>query len=133
LEVAMALERGHLIGHFTVSTIDGTRFDYHEIWQLRNLLLVTLPNVPLSDAEQQYVSDITRHQDTFDSNETRCVVTSESIPGITAPAVILADRWGEIYLAASGATVAQLPNAGEILECVRYVAHECPECQGEAR
>jgi hypothetical protein len=129
----MPLERGNLIPHFAVSTADGGRFDYRDTWQRRNLLLITLPTTPVSQSEQQILSEITRHEDSFLAFDTICVVTADPIRGVGAPAVIIADRWGEVYLAARGASLAELPNADAILECLRYVAHVCPECEGESR
>jgi hypothetical protein len=127
------LERGDLIRHFKVTTVEGTSFDYRDTWQRRNLLLVSLPAIPLSEAGRRYVAEITSHNDAFAAFETRCIVSTDPISGIDAPAVVIADRWGEVYLAARGASVSDLPAADEILECLRYIAHECPECQGEAR
>ena len=129
----MAFERGDLIRHFAVTTVDGTPFDYHDTWQRRNLLLVALSELPLSAPTKRYMTDITDRADALATFETNYVVTIEPIPGIDAPAVLIADRWGEIYLVAHAATVSELPDAAEIFECLRYVAHECPECQGEAR
>lgn len=129
----MTLERGDLIRHFKVTAVEGTSFDYYDTWQRRNLLLVALPDLPLSDATRRYLGQITSHNEAFARFETRCVVTTNPIPGLQAPSVVIADRWGEVYLAVGGASVADLPGADEILECLRYVAHECPECQGEAR
>jgi hypothetical protein len=129
----IVLERGDLIRHFKVTTVEGTSFDYRETWQRRNLLLVALPEMPLSDAATRYVMEITSHDDAFAAFETRRVVSTDPISDIEAPAVVIADRWGEVYLSARGASVSDLPAADEILECLRYITHECPECQGEAR
>jgi hypothetical protein len=129
----MALDRGDLIRHFAVTTVDGSTFDYYETWQRRNLLLVLLSEPPLSDPTKRYVTEITDRRDDLAAFETTCVVTVEPILGIDAPAVLIADRWGEIYLSVHAATVSALPRATDIFECLRSVAHECPECQGEAR
>jgi hypothetical protein len=59
----MALERGDLIRHFAVTTIDGRLFDYDDTRQRRNLLLVALPGLPLSDSAQEYVSKMTSRDD----------------------------------------------------------------------
>jgi hypothetical protein len=93
----MALERGDLIRHFAVTTIDGRLFDYDDTRQRRNLLLVALPGLPLSDSAQEYVSKMTSRDDALAEYEARSVVTTEPVAGVVA------------------------------------IAHECPECQGEAR
>jgi hypothetical protein len=129
----MPLARGDLIRRFAVTTIDGSPFDYDDTWQRRNLLLIALRPVSLSDAIDEYVSKVTSRGDLLADYEARCVITSEPVPDVVAPAVIVADRWGEVYLAAHANDVSDLPSADEIFECLRSVAHECPECQGEAR
>lgn len=129
----MALERGELIRHFAVRAIDGTLFDYNDTWQRRNLLLIALPSLPLSNAAQEYVSKMTGREDALAEYEARCVVTTEPVPDVVAPAVIVADRWGEVYLASHAGAVSDLAPADEVFECLRYIAHDCPECQGEAR
>jgi hypothetical protein len=128
----MAVRRGELIREFQVAAIDGVAFDYRDIWQRQNLLLIALREPP-SDAAMQYLASLTGRHDALAEFETRCVATTERVPGINAPALIVADRWGEIYLASEVHTVAELPSASEVFECLRYIAYECPEWQGEAR
>jgi peroxiredoxin len=43
-------------------------------------------------------------------------------------AVIIADRWGEIYFVATDEGESALPNAATIEEWLRYLATQCPEC-----
>jgi hypothetical protein len=38
------LQTGDLIPHFTVTTFSGESFDYSDIWQRKNLVLVLLPH-----------------------------------------------------------------------------------------
>jgi hypothetical protein len=38
------LQRGDRVPHFDVEQMDGTRARYGELWQLRNLLLLSLPD-----------------------------------------------------------------------------------------
>ena len=52
--------------------------------------------------------------------------------GISAPAVIIADQYGEIHLAAPAGDAHHLPHPAEIVDWLRYLAIQCPECQGEA-
>ena len=129
----MTLERGQLIPHFAVTTIDGDRFEYADIWQRRNLLLIALPAAVSSDAADRYLTDLTSRSEELEAFETTCVITFDRVPGVVAPAVVITDRWGEVYATTAVATIAALPSADAIFEWLRYINHECPECQGEVR
>ena len=52
--------------------------------------------------------------------------------GISAPAVVIADQYGEIHHAAPGGDGHDLPEPAEVIGWLRYLAVQCPECQGEA-
>ena len=43
-EVSPMLQTGDLVPHFTVTTFSGGSFDYSDIWQRKNLVLVLLPH-----------------------------------------------------------------------------------------
>jgi hypothetical protein len=43
-------------------------------------------------------------------------------------AVLIADRWGQIYHGARGSTPEALPTPGEISEWLQFLATQCPEC-----
>lgn len=48
-------------------------------------------------------------------------------------AMVIADQWGEVFFVeAGGAGRHDLPPAGEVVEWLRFMAIQCPECQGEA-
>jgi hypothetical protein len=128
----MPLERGDLVPQFVVDAIDGTRVDYSAIWQRRNLLLIVWPGSASPDDAARYVATVAAPDDlaAFDA---AIVMTSEPIAGVAAPAVIVADRWGEVYLIARAETIEALPPGKEVREWLQSVAHECPECQGEVR
>jgi hypothetical protein len=51
---------------------------------------------------------------------------------VGAPAVLVADQWGEIHLAHGAGEAHAFPAPEEVVESVRYLAIQCPECQGEA-
>ena len=52
--------------------------------------------------------------------------------GVVVPAVVVADQWGGIHEAAeAGEEHAFLP-IESVVEWIRYLATECPECEGEA-
>jgi hypothetical protein len=46
------------------------------------------------------------------------------------PALVVADEWGEIYFAASAADGDELPDPEELEDWARFVAIQCPECEG---
>ena len=43
-------------------------------------------------------------------------------------AVIVADRWGEVYAVAAGTDPSELPGPDAIDEWLRFLAMQCPEC-----
>ncbi|HEX6749456.1 MAG TPA: redoxin family protein [Longimicrobium sp.] len=49
-----------------------------------------------------------------------------------AAVVVIADQWGEVAHVAEAGEGHDLPDAREIVEWVKYLAIQCPECQGEA-
>ena len=66
-------------------------------------------------------------------DDTRLVVTADTIPRIPSPAVVVADGWGEVYYLQAAGRAADLPAPGDLAEWLDFVRHQCPECQGEAR
>lgn len=53
--------------------------------------------------------------------------------GITVPAVLIADQWGELFVVEPAGVEHVLLAPDEIVAWLRYLAVQCPECQGEAR
>jgi hypothetical protein len=51
--------------------------------------------------------------------------------GIPTPAVLITDQWGELYAVEDAGTDHQFPTPDQVVEWLRYVAIQCPECQGE--
>lgn len=53
--------------------------------------------------------------------------------GLYGGGMIIADQWGEIFFEETGGPdVHSFPVVDEVLEWLRYLAIQCPECQGEA-
>jgi hypothetical protein len=126
------LQRGDPVPHFRVGTIDGRRIEYSTIWQRRNLVLVALTE-PQSAPSRTYVSQLEAGWSAFQSHETECVITCDIVAGAASPAVLIADRWGEIVYVANRSSVAELPPLPEILEWVAHLQTRCPECEGETK
>jgi hypothetical protein len=129
----MALARGDLMPQFAVTTLDGRRFDYSQIWQRRNLLLMVIPPQAATEDVERYVAEIAGRTDELEDYDATCVATTDTVAGVVPPAVVIADRWGEIYFIATGRQLSELPGQPVVFETLRSIAHECPECQGEAR
>ena len=129
---AARLQRGDPVPHFRLAAVGGRTVDYSTIWQRRNLVLVALTESDSASASA-YVSELEAGFSAFHSHETECVVTTGVVCGVTSPALVIADRWGEIVHVATGSDVADLPRLSEILEWVGYLEMRCPECEGETR
>jgi hypothetical protein len=117
---------------FDVRTIDNSSIRYSTIWQHRNLVLVTLPDVGCA-AGAVYIAQLTGQIAAFASQNSECVITRDRVPGVPCPSAVVADKWGEIVHVAAAADVADLPLAQELVDWVTYLQTQCPECEGEAR
>jgi hypothetical protein len=126
------LQKGELLPHFSVTTVAGERFAYSDIWQRKNLVLVSLPHEE-SDGSAKYLAQLAIGTSELTGNDTACLITRNSIPGVPAPGVVVADRWGEIHHVTHAARVEDLPSLHELVEWLRYVQSQCPECEGEAK
>jgi hypothetical protein len=119
--------RNTYVPHFEVATVDAGRVRYRDIWQRRNLVLVALAQRPVAE---RYAAHLRASRHEFDEADADVVVTTDSIPGLPAAVVVVADRWGEIqHLEPVNTDVsAQLPSVREILAWVQFVQMQCPEC-----
>jgi hypothetical protein len=95
-------------------------------------LLVTIPTVD-SDSTRAYALDVTARVRESGDRDLECVITQDPVPGISAPAVVVADRWGEIVFGVEETDVSDLPAPQELIDWLNYVRNQCPECEGEAR
>ena len=117
------------VPHFEVTTVDGQRVRYDDIWQRRNLVLV-LVNPNQREAGAHYASQLEARRAEFEREETTVVVTADAVSNLTAPGALVADRWGEIlYLetGSSGETFC-FPDIDELLSWVHFAEIQCPEC-----
>ena len=128
----MTIRAHDLLPMFSVTSRNGgTRIDYHDVWQKKNLVLVTVPE---DDATAEaYAMSLVALEPDMAYQDARVIVTATRIEGIPSPGVVVADRWGEVYYVQAANRAAELPGSDELMEWVRYVRNECPECQGETR
>jgi hypothetical protein len=117
------------VPHFDVTTIDGRRVRYEDIWQRRNLVLVVVIPSEL-ETGSRYASQLEAHRAEFEAEETMVVVTSDAVPKLDAPAALVADRWGEIafFERASVGQPFRWPDVDELLSWVHFIEIQCPEC-----
>ena len=125
------LQRGDRMPHVVVHGLDGAEVRYADIWQHRNLLLVVLPEDDAGFA--QYACEVRDRTADIAATETVTVLTRDEVPAAPRPGLLIADRWGEIYFVVGARQPSDLPPMDELLDWLRYVQHECPECQGEVK
>lgn len=113
--------------HFSVTTAGGEAVDYaKDIWQRRNVVLIAVPDGIDERALAETYAPVA-------AEDTRLVVTSAPVAGVRAPAVLIADQWGEVAHSVEAAAVEGLPGADELVSWLEHVRQRCPECEGEAR
>lgn len=130
MNIRNSLQIGDRVPHFVAHSLDGEIVEYATIWQRKNLVLLTLPS-PGSDDE--YVRSLNERIPAFRDLETTCVLTRDSIAGLSRPGLLVADRWGEIVHILTLQAVSDLPSAIDLLQWLEAIEHRCPECEGEAR
>lgn len=52
--------------------------------------------------------------------------------GMEGAALIVADPWGEVRMRHASGAAHDLPSPAELVDWARFVAIQCPECEGEA-
>jgi hypothetical protein len=128
----MALQAHDLMPMFTVTNRwDGATIRYRDVWQRKHLLLISI--LSADPTTEQYVEALRERAGELEFDDVQIVVTSEAVDGIPSPGVVIADRWGEIYFVQGASRTADLPVADELIDWLRYIQTECPECQGERR
>jgi len=114
------------VAHFEVTTVDGGRVRYRELWQHRNLVLVA-GRPGERDGLALYASRLADRRREFDDSEATVVVTTDRVKDVSAPGIVIADRWGEVQYRRHFA-VAEPPDVEELLSWVRFIQTQCPEC-----
>lgn len=116
------------VPHFDATTLDGRRIRYQDIWQHQNLVLV-IGDPHDREAVAHYALQLHAREAEFDREQTTVVITTDSVPTLPAPTVLVADRWGEIlYLSTLAGQPSSFPDADELLSWVHFAESQCPEC-----
>ena len=92
-EVSPMLQTGNLVPHFTVTTSSGESFDYSDIWQRKNLVLVLLPHAE-SAASTKFVDQLTAQMSDLTGDDSACVITRDSVSGVPSPGVVVRRSMG---------------------------------------
>jgi hypothetical protein len=127
----MTIQAHDLMPMFTASRADGRPVRYEDVWQRRNLLLVSLPGDDPGAAA--YAESIGRFEPAVAAHDAVLIVTMTRIDGVPSPGVVVADRWGEVYYVQGAEHASDLPAPDELLAWLQFVQYQCPECQGETR
>ena len=113
--------------------MDGRAFAYSTIWQRMNAVLVILPDFETDESSRSYAARLMDLTPDWKAANTECIITRETVAGVSAAAVAVADRWGEIVYLADASGPARLPDPEDLLDWIRYLENRCPECEGEAK
>jgi hypothetical protein len=100
------------VPHFEVTTFDGHRVRYREIWQHRALVLVVVRANEREDAAS-YALLLKARQGEFEDAEATVVVTADAVPGLSPRKVVIPRAIFQV---------------DELLAWVRFAQMQCPEC-----
>jgi hypothetical protein len=124
------LNKGDHVPRFEITTIDDIPVNYADLWQKKNLALVSLTEDDSLEA-QSYIEELREALPALAAHDAVVVVTTTGIEGMPQPGCAVADRWGEVQWIASAESVAGLPSPREIAAWLQFVEIQCPECEGE--
>ena len=127
----MTIRAHDVMPMFTARNVDGTLVRYDDIWQRKNLLLVSLP--PDDPTAAAYAMSLSVLEPDLAAHDAVLLVTTTPVDGAPSPGVVVADRWGEVYYVQEADCAAGLTAPHELIDWLRFVRNECPECQGETR
>ena len=127
----MTIRAHDLMPMFTAATGDGTVVRYEDIWQRKNLLLICLlHDDPTASA---YATSLSVLEPTLAAYDAALLITTTRMEDVASPGVVVADRWGEVYYVQAADRASDLPAPDELIDWLRFVRNECPECHGETR
>lgn len=112
--------------HFEVTARDGRRVRYGELWQRRSLVFVALLDGGACDEE--YAAQLLRREPGFAAEEAALVISADPVERFPRRGVVVADRWGEVVFSRAVEAGADLPAVEDLLEWIRFVRSQCPEC-----
>ncbi len=136
--MADIIQPGDELPGFHATTLQGATVDYRrDVWQKKLVVLVTFAS-PASPHARAYRDALARRERELTAYDTTLLFRdgregSDAGDLIPSPSVIIADRWGEVRDVRTATDEGGLPSADAIVEWLRFVQVECPECQGETK
>ena len=124
------LKSGEQLAHFAITTLEGRHVEYRDLWQQRNLVLIS---VPAEDARAPRLAEWSEAAAATRGPDNEWLITTDTVCGVGRPGVVVADQWGEVHFSAEARTTAELPGGDDLVEWLQYLEHRCPECEGEAK
>ncbi len=121
------MQKGDLVPHFAVTTVQGDTARYDTHWQRRNVVVLSTAGHPAETA----AAALGRAVPDPAALSAVCIVTTEPIGGSTRPLLVVADQWGEIVEIDEAERVEDLP-VHAVRRALEYLEIRCPECEGEA-
>ena len=129
-----SLEKGQRLPMMSVEPVQGgAPVALRRAGRLATVLITMHPDC---DECAAYVDALAERQSDIDDWDGRVVATYASdelaAAGIPAPAVLIADQWGELFVVEPAGDDHGFIEPDEVVSWLRYLAIQCPECQGEA-
>jgi hypothetical protein len=108
-------------------TTAGARLRYRDLWQRKHLVLAVLSGC--AAGADGYRERLQGEAGELTAHDTVLAITVALPPGLAGPALVIVDRWGEIqFVAEVGSDCSELPAPAEIIEWLRFIQRQCPEC-----
>ncbi len=130
------LGEGDELSDFEARTLGGGVVTYrHDAWQ-RKMVAAVRFREPESAPARAYRARLGDRERELTAHDTLLLVVGPHDRGadaFPAPGLVIADRWGGVRFVAHPADDEGLPAVGEVIDWLRFVQVECPECQGESR
>lgn len=134
MATAASLETGKRLPLIQVQPLDGDALvPLRRTGRLATVLVTVHPGCETCAA---YLDGLARVQTEMEEWDGRLIATHVSdelaAAGIPAPAVLIADQWGELFVVEPAGDDHAFIEPDEVVSWLRYLAIQCPECQGEA-
>ncbi|NLG63030.1 MAG: hypothetical protein GX539_12385 [Candidatus Cloacimonetes bacterium] len=134
MATAASLETGQRLPLITIQPADGgTPVPLRKAGRLATVLVTVHPDCAECSAYLESLRDVQGRVEEWDGRVIAARATEElAAAGVPAPAVLIADQWGELFVVEPAGADHAFIEPDEVVAWLRYLAIQCPECQGEA-